>query len=81
MEQTRLDIRGVAPVSTIDARPRIAELRAEGRTHEQIAFRLNVEGVSTPSGRGRWYPTTVQRHANPEHWAAYMRGYRARHTR
>jgi hypothetical protein len=60
------------------ARPRIAELAAAGYTPRQIAFRLNTEGVATPTGRGRWYPTTVERHAHPERWAGYMRGYRAR---
>lgn len=60
------------------ARPRIAELRAAGYTYGQIARRLNHDGVSTPSGRGQWHPTTAQRHLHPAPWAARMRQYRAR---
>lgn len=67
-----------APAPATTARPRIAELRAAGYTPGQIARRLNRDGVSTPSGRGRWHPTTVARHTDPARWADYMRGYRAR---
>lgn len=61
-----------------DGRAVIAELRAEGLGPSAIANRLNAHGIPTPSGRGRWYGTTVQRHADPEQWAATMRAYRAR---
>lgn len=60
------------------ARPRIAELAAAGYTPRQIAFRLNTEGIATPTGRGRWYPATVEHTAHPDRWAQYMRQYRAR---
>lgn len=62
----------------IQARPMIAELRAQGLGPTAIARRLNVSGVSTPTGRGHWRPETVQRHANPAAWAAWMREYRRR---
>jgi len=62
-----------------DARPRIVQLRAAGYSWGRIASRLNVDGVSTPSGTGRWQSGSVYRHANPERHADYMRQYRARH--
>ena len=37
---------------------RIAELRAQGLTYQQIADTLTAEGRPTKRG-GRWYPTTV----------------------
>ena len=60
-----------------EARPRIVQLRASGYSWGRIASRLNVDGVSTPTGRGRWQSGTVYRHANPERHADYMRRYRA----
>ena len=60
------------------ARPLIAELLAAGYTARRIAYRLNAEQIATPSGRGRWYPSSVQHHAHPERWAEYMRQYRTR---
>jgi hypothetical protein len=63
-----------------DARPRIEALRAAGLGPTAIAHRLNVDGVRTPSGRGRWRGETVVRHVEPERWAAYMREYRRRRT-
>lgn len=60
------------------ARPLIAELLAAGYTAGRIAHRLNAEQIATPSGRGRWYPSSVRNHAHPERWAQYMRDYRHR---
>lgn len=62
----------------IEARALIGRLSAEGLGVTAIANRLNRTGVATPSGRGRWYPVTVKRHAHPEAWAAWMREYRRR---
>ena len=80
MEQTRLPwelVGALAPsVPAVEARARIVHLQAAGLGPTQIARRLNVDGVMTPSGRGRWWPQTVNRHANPEQWNAYMRQYR-----
>lgn len=61
-----------------EARAVIAQLHAAGLGSFVIARRLNADGVPTPSGRGRWHPATVRRHAHPEAWTAYMRDYRAR---
>ena len=61
-----------------EARPRIVALRAAGYSWQRVAARLNVDAVSTPTGRGRWYPASAYRHANPVAHAAYMRDYRAR---
>lgn len=85
MEQQRLpweligDLCGCVPAS--EARPRIQAMKAAGMGPTMIAHRLNVDGVRTPSGRGRWYPETVQRHANPDAWAQQMRRYRERQRR
>lgn len=77
MEPARLPlVNATAARPAIAARPRIAELEAAGYTPRQIAFRLNTEGIATPTGRGRWWPTTVYRHAHPETWNAYMRQWR-----
>jgi hypothetical protein len=64
----------------IEARPTIAALRAEGLGPTAIARTLNTQGISTPSGRGRWYPETVLRHVDPGPWNAYMREYRRRRS-
>ena len=68
---------GVAPV---DRRHALASssCSAAGYSWQRIASRLNVDAVSTSTGRGRWYPASVYRHANPVAHAAYMRSYRAR---
>jgi hypothetical protein len=65
------------PPST--ARPQINQLRASGYSWQRIASRLNVDGIATPTGRGRWWAASVYQHANPERHADKMRGYRARH--
>jgi hypothetical protein len=78
-------VRAVAPPSpgsvnivvTGGARPIIAALRAAGISWHGVARTLNAQGVPTPSGRGRWYGETVNRHANPTAHAAYMRDWRA----
>ena len=62
----------------VDAAAEIAKLRASGTGWPTVARRLNQLGVPTPSGRGRWHAATAQRYADPNRWAAYMRGYRAR---
>lgn len=64
----------LAPTS---ARAAIAQLRDDGATWSTIARTLNGRGVPTPSGRGRWYPETARRHADPASHAAYMRAWRA----
>jgi Recombinase len=61
----------------IDARARIAQLRAEGQGPCAIARRLNADGIPTPAGLlGRWRPETVWRVENPGRAAAYMREWR-----
>lgn len=70
---------GLVPtIPAEQARPRILAMRAQGLGPTAIARRLNVDGVSTPTGRGRWYSETVTRHADPAGHAAYMRAYRRR---
>ena len=64
--------------SHAEARPRIVELRASGYSWQRIASRLNLDGISTPTGHGRWHAASVYSHANPERHAAYMRDLRAR---
>ena len=82
MEQERLPYQYLAgwqvTSSHIEARPRIVELRASGYSWQRIASRLNVDGISTPSGHGRWYGASVYQHAHPERHAQYQRDYRAR---
>lgn len=68
-------------VPTVDARAEIVRLRAAGYGTRTIARTLNARGVPTPSGRGQWHPATVQRHADPAPWAAYIARYRARQRR
>ena len=65
------------PARPAPARVVIAELRAGGMSWHAVARTLNASGVPTPSGRGRWYPETCNRHANPDAHAAYMRAWRA----
>jgi hypothetical protein len=62
---------------TIEARAEIARLHADGHGPTAIARSLNARGIPTPTGRGRWYPETVQRHHDPAAWREYMRRYRA----
>lgn len=67
----------VAPASTtLQARAEIVRLQAQGYGLAQIARSLNTRQVSTPSGRGQWWPDTVRRHVDPGPWAAYIRRYR-----
>jgi DNA invertase Pin-like site-specific DNA recombinase len=47
-------------------RNKVLSLRRRGLSADSIAQRLNVEGVPTPSGQGRWHETTVQRVLNRE---------------
>lgn len=74
---------GCQPVNAthgIQARAEIVRLKAEGYGHAEIARSLNRRGISTPTGRGRWWPDTVRRHVDPlarARWAASMRRYRA----
>lgn len=60
----------------MDTRAEIVRLQASGLGPTAIARRFNTLGVSTPTGRGRWYPETILRHVNPAPWAAKMRLYR-----
>lgn len=51
---------------TVDRAPetaaRVRELYAAGGyTHRSLAERLNADGVLTPTGSGRWWPTMVAR--------------------
>ena len=89
MEQLRLpdaligDICGCQPANarSVSARAEISRLRAAGYGAAETARSLNRRGVPTPSGRGRWHPETVRRHADPAvaaQWRDYMRGYRTR---
>lgn len=65
----------------VNAAAEISRLTAAGYGATAVARSLNSRGIPTPSGRGRWHPETVRRHADPitrRRWAAYMRGYRDR---
>jgi len=65
----------------VDARAEIVRLRASGLGASEVARSLNRRGVPTPTGRGRWWPETVKRHADPVHaarWRLYIADYRAR---
>lgn len=57
----------------VDARAEIVRLRAEGYGYTAVARSLNARGVSTPTGRGQWWPASVLRHVDPAPWADYMR--------
>lgn len=59
-------------------RQRIKELRAEGLSLAAVADELNVLGISTPSGHGRWWAASVRAFLDPEGHALRMREYRAR---
>ena len=72
-DQLALD--GVGPDEP-DARTVIAELADAGHTSTSIAAALNARGVPTPSGRGRWWASTVEHYRNPSAWAEYVRRYR-----
>ncbi len=83
MEQlTLVAALGAVRITGPDPRPMITALRAQGYGPSAIARHFNATGLPTPSGRGRWHPETVARHADPAYRArnaAYMRTYRARH--
>lgn len=67
---------------SIQASGEIARLKAMGYGPVAIARTLNQAGVSTPSGRGVWWHTTVLRHSDPRQraaWNRYMNDYRRRH--
>lgn len=68
------DLCGCHPVP---AKPIILELHAAGMGWTDIARRLNVDAVPTPTGKGKWHSQTVRRHVDPAPWAAYMRQRRA----
>ena len=56
-------------------------LRVQGYSWATVADSLNRRGFATPSGAGRWWPSSAQRFAEPgaaAMWAAYMRAYRGR---
>jgi len=89
VEQLRLptefvgDLCGCQPVNaqSVNARAEIVRLRASGLGPSEVARSLNRRGVPTPTGRGRWWPETVKRHADPVHaarWRLYIADYRAR---
>jgi hypothetical protein len=64
---------------SIDARAEIQRLVAKGYGPRAIAQSLNARGISTPSGRGQWWPQSVSRHGDPEaaaRWARYIKSYR-----
>ena len=65
----------------VNAAAEISRLTAAGYGATAVARSLNSRGIPTPTGRGRWHPETVRRHADPitrRRWAAYMRRYRDR---
>ena len=64
--------------SSVQARAEIVRLQSEGYGPTHIARSLNARAIPTPSGRGRWYPESVQRHVNPQPWARQIARYRAR---
>jgi hypothetical protein len=74
-----VDLCGCHPSASPDVL--IAAMAARGLRASAIAHRLNVAGVPTGSGRGRWYGETVQRRVDRAGWNAYMRAYRARQRR
>lgn len=61
-------------------RAEISRLRAEGYGPQAIARSLNSRGISTPSGRGQWWASTVVQHSEPEQWARYLRAWRRGRT-
>jgi DNA invertase Pin-like site-specific DNA recombinase len=61
-----------SPLS-LQTRRGVLSLRRRGLSAEQIAQRLNAEGVSTPSGRGRWHETMVRRIIERDHRSASSR--------
>ena len=56
----------------------IATQRRRGASLREIAAVLNARAVPTPSGRGRWHPSTVKRCLDPRAWAEYVRLRRGR---
>jgi hypothetical protein len=59
----------------------VARLRANGYSWRVCASSLNARGVDPPSGVGQWWPSSVQRFADPtvaRQWAGYMRTWRGR---
>jgi hypothetical protein len=68
----------------VNARAEISRLRAAGYGAAETARSLNARGVPTPTGRGKWWPETVRRHADPAvtlAWRRYMADYRSRAAR
>lgn len=62
----------------MDARDEIARLRLRGYSWHKIADSLNARQIPTPSGRGVWWPSSAQHHADPSGWRAYIAAYRRR---
>ena len=46
---------------TLDLGEKISRLRDQQLSYARIADRFNQEGIPTPSGRGQWRGTTIQR--------------------
>jgi hypothetical protein len=68
-------------VSTVDAHVEISRMLDDGYSRAEIARSLNARSIPTPSGRGRWWPSSVWRGGTTqgrEEWAAYMRRYKHR---
>lgn len=86
MEQLRLPAELVAPLTNagrpgVNAAAEIHRMWAAGYGDAVVARSLNARSVPTPSGRGRWWPETVRRHADPvarARWNAYIHRYRHR---
>lgn len=80
-EQLRIPQIGEMAPTRIEARAEIQRMWRHGYTDTAIARSLNARAVPTGSGRGRWYPATVRRFADPtarEHWRQYIARRRAR---
>lgn len=83
LELVQLELSGLGDLhpTRLEARAEIGRLVSLGYGPTAIAASLNRRGISTPSGRGRWYPNTVYRFADARAraaHAAYMREYRRR---
>lgn len=80
-EQLQLELEGetlAGYVGPSDYRDVIPALVKAGYSDRLIAATLNAHGIPTPSGRGQWWPASVQHTRDPGGWAAYMRGYKHR---
>jgi hypothetical protein len=80
-EQLRIPLELLPLPPPVDTRAEISRLWAAGYTTAAITRSLNGRQIPTPSGRGRWHPDSVRRHADPiahDRWNAYIRGYRRR---